>query len=490
MRAAIYTRVSQDQAGGRSVAEQEAECRAVCEREGWEIVRTFCDNDRSASKYAKKSRPEYVQLMTFIEQQQCDVLVTWESSRAQRDLSAYVALRDACEAAQVLWNYSGRTYDLSKADDRMSTGTDALISERESAQTRERILRATRANATAGKPHGKIPYGYAREYDPATGALLRQVIDEEQASIIRECASRFLSGESAHAIAKDLNAREVLPPYPYKFEMRNGNKVKVRNTKAKWEQTRLRRILTNPAYIAKRVHKGEIVGDAVWPAILDESSYYRCAAKFSDPSRKFCHDPAVKYLLSIIAECGVCGGQMVTRKSRDNGNGFSRSYACVSAWCVARKIDDVDAHVEAVLLERLSRPDALALFNDDDDAATGDILDEITALRGRLDGFYDAAAAGDITAQALARIEPGLLAQIKEQEARIKNSGVPTVLYDLVDAPKAVWETLSITQKRECIKTLMRVRILKAGKGKRHFDPNMIKIIWRESDEDVPIAQG
>ena len=55
IRAVIYTRVSQDRgAGKRSVGEQEAECRTLATGNGWTVVRVFPDNDRSASRYAKK----------------------------------------------------------------------------------------------------------------------------------------------------------------------------------------------------------------------------------------------------------------------------------------------------------------------------------------------------------------------------------------------------------------------------------------------------
>src|SRR3712207_5461062 len=157
LRAVIYTRVSSDPNDrGRSVTEQETDCRAVCAHNGWDVVRVFSDNDRSASRYATKVRREHRQLVTFLESGAADVLVTWESSRAQRDLRAYADLRDLCEERGVLLSYSGRTYDMSESDDRFSTGLDALLAERESDQTRKRVLRAVRANAEKGRPHGKL----------------------------------------------------------------------------------------------------------------------------------------------------------------------------------------------------------------------------------------------------------------------------------------------------------------------------------------------
>ena len=83
IRAVIYTRVSQDRgAGKRSVGEQEAECRTLATGNGWTVVRVFTDNDRSASRYAKKLRPGFTELLAFIEAGGAEVLMTWEGSVA------------------------------------------------------------------------------------------------------------------------------------------------------------------------------------------------------------------------------------------------------------------------------------------------------------------------------------------------------------------------------------------------------------------------
>src|SRR5918994_346960 len=95
--ALIYTRVSKDPQGrSRSPAEQEAECRAVCEREGWRVADVLSDAGRSASRYAKRDRPAWEDVKRRIATDGIDVLVTWESSRSSRDLAEFVPLRDLC----------------------------------------------------------------------------------------------------------------------------------------------------------------------------------------------------------------------------------------------------------------------------------------------------------------------------------------------------------------------------------------------------------
>ncbi len=342
--------------------------------------------------------------------------------------------------------------DVSRTDDSFQTGLDILLAEREVDQTRERVLRSMRANAASGRPHGKLTYGYTREYDPRSGALVRQIIHEEQAVVVRESAKRVLAGESIASIAKDFNRRGIKAP-----------------RSAEWVPTQIKRILVNPAYIAQRVHQGKVIGKADWPPILDEVTFRRCVTRLTDPSRKFTDEHAAKYLLSGIAVCGVCGS---TVKARPQRNGYF-SYVCKS-FCVARKMDCVDLLIETLVVARLSQPDAML----EDDEDTNPALEAIRDKRCRLEEFYDSAANGEISAAALARIEAKLLQEIEGLEKTLRRSAVPTSVHDLADNPE-VWQSLPISVKREIIKLLMQVRIMKSERGRKVFDPNQIEIEWR-----------
>lgn len=459
-RAAIYARVSSDPRGvGRSTDEQEADCRRIAEREGWTVVRTFVDSDRSASRFANGDRPAYRELIEFLKAGNADVLVTWEASRTQRDLDAYVKLRDLCRDAGVQWSYSGRTYDLSRTDDAFTTGLDALLSEREASVTRDRVLRAVTANAAAGRPHGRLTYGYRRLYDDNTGELVEQVVRDDQAAVIREAARRVLGGETPYAVAKDFNARGIPTP-------RNGKG---------WDLTQVKRLCTNPAYIAKRVHRGQIVGDAIWPPILDDATFYALASRLNDPKRLTQRDSSVKHLLSGIAVCGVCGGRIRVQKNR----GFL-AYLCVDGFHISRKETDVDEFVESLVIERLSQPDVLELMSEEQDrGALAEARGEAIEKRARLDGFYDAAAAGELTPAALARIESRLLPEIEAAEKRSHGGHVAPVLRDAAGPDISLrWAKIPLTVRREIIEALMTIRIMPTGRGRRNFDPEAIQIEW------------
>lgn len=457
MKAAIYTRVSQDRSQqGKSVASQEQECRDVCARNGWDVTAIYSDNDRSASRYASKARPEFQKLMA--ELQNYDVLVTWEASRATRDLEVYVALRTACRQSGVKWSYSGKLYDFARPDDSFSTGLDMLISERESDTTRQRVLRGVRQTAVAGKPHGRVPFGYIREYDPSTGQLLRQIPHPEESPVITEGARRALTGESLYAIAKDFHARG-LPLM--------GEKA--------WKANRLSRLLKNPTYAGKRVHQGKVIGEASWPALIPQEKWEALQAIITAPDRLQHRGTEPAWLLTGIARCGVCNGRMVR-----SHNGSNHSYICVENHCVARRMDPVDDFVTTLARRRLLQDDALTAIHQ---GATPDIAgaaQEVVELEARLESFYTQAADGSLSAQGLARIEAPLL--VKLDAARARLGALSTPQRPTITDPQATaeqWESLPLVKRREVIRTLMSIKIMPVKtRGRRTFDPETVSIEW------------
>jgi site-specific DNA recombinase len=473
-RALIYTRVSHDPKGrGRSVEEQASECRAHADREGWRVVAVMTDNDRSASRYAKGRRPEWERTKAAIEAGDVDVLVTWEASRTTRDLAVYTELRDLCSRHGVRWAYRGKVFDFDRVEDRYDTGRDALDAEREAGMTSERVRRAIRANALAGRPHGKRLYGYRRLYDERTGELVGQEPDPDEAPLIREAARRFLAGESARSIANDFNDRGVPTPH-------HGT----------WDLTRIRRILTNPAYNAQVVHRGEIVGPAQWDAILDDDTFQALAARFADPSRRSVRRAPKVRLLSGIARCGVCGAAMRYAKQggyEDRETGRRRNvrytYSCSGNHCTARDLASLEAFVTAVVLERLSRPDARAsLIHNGPDPAAVAAMEQAAELSARLEDAIEQFTAGKLSATTLAKIEDTLRPQIADAERRSRVAGLPTVAADIAaaDDPMATWDALADEQKREVIRALMEVVVLPVTvRGRRGFDPDTVRIEWR-----------
>lgn len=467
MRAAIYTRVSLDPTGrARSVGEQEAECRAVVERENWALSAVFTDNHISASRYSRKKRPEFQRLIDHVEGGNCDVLVTWEASRFTRDLKVYVELRDLCRSAGVLWCYSGRTHDLSRTDDRFSTGLDALLAERESDQTRDRILRTMRHQAVKGRPHGRLLYGQRRVYDPQTRELVRVELDPAQTAILHEVADRFLAGESFYLIARDLTERAVPTPHGAK----------------RWYPTNLSRLMRNPSYIGKRVHQGEVVADANWPTVFDADTWRQLQSTLTDPARNP-HRPrsTTRHLLTGIAVCGIHDAPVRLVKNR----GYP-AYGCPVAWDTVRRQTHLDTYVSEAVIAWMERAkaegvDPIPTGHDVQPAELSRIQTELDAVSARLDDLYAEARSGAVSMRALATIEPGLLAEVDRLNRRRVRLTIPRRVVGLIssDDIAAAFYDLDTVHQRAAIREIVVPAILPVGKGTRTFRPESVDLRWR-----------
>lgn len=462
MKAAIYVRASLDrQKKERSVESQENACREVCKSMGWDVAAIYRDNNRSASRYARRTREEFQRLIDDIAQY--DVILTWEASRAARDLGVYARLREECRKHGVKWFYSGKLIDFSRTDDAFSSGLDILVAERESSQTSERVQRGMKSGAEKGRPHGRLPYGYIREYDQNTGALLRQVPHPQEGPVITEAAERILDGETAYSIVKDFQARGL----PLRGEER-------------MQPNMLVRLLKNPTYAGKRVYRGEVFGDADWPPLIPAEKWEALQAILNDPARNK-RQPSPRgsepvHLLSGIARCGICGSVM----HRIVHHRKYESYYCKAKGCTSINKQHLDDLITQVVRARLSQPDALEAVNNRKDPDVGPVVAQIRELELRLEALYEQAANGEITPAGLAKVEAKVLGKLQEERARL--AGMGSVARPVITDPHALadgWEQLPLDKKRDTIRALMELQIVRASvPGRTVFEPERAKITW------------
>lgn len=479
----IYGRVSrlttkgEVQGEAKSVDEQIAECRAVAAREGWSVVAEHRDDGISASRFAKgKARPGWQSTMDLITSGKVQLLTVWEISRASRDRAVWTALLAACQENDVKIATGGKVHDPADPDDGFMIDLISALAVRESAMTSKRVRRAVRASIAAGKPPGKIPYGYRRVYDTISRDLIRQEIDPESGSIVREIARRILTGETTWGIATDLNKRQVPTPGAHQ-RARNGEETSA----GRWDITTVKRVAVSPTYCAIRTHKGAEVSEGQWPILITEQDHAILKAKLCDPARVTVRDNATKHLLSGLLECGLCGAACYSHR-----NGKIPSYECrgKAKPCLIRATRWVDQFVTDVIVARMGQDDALAAYaTDGDNAAAADAAEELTALKTRYDAFVDAGADGELSAAALARIEAKLLPQIADAERRATIKVASPVVAELAGpSARAVWDGWGLPQRREAIRALVKIRLLPARRGVRvngvQFDPDAVQIIW------------
>lgn len=490
--AVIYTRVSEDdQRQRRSVGEQEQECREAATDEGWAVARVFVDNDRSASRYARKVREQYAELLAYLDANPVDVLILWESSRGGRELESWAGLLNLCRRRGIrIHIYThGRTYDLENPRDWRTLAEDGVDSAYESEKTRVRILRSVRSGATRGKPHGKLLFGYRRTYDDR-GNFLAQVIDDSQAVIIREIARRVVKGEACYSIAQDLNERSISTPLAHALLAKAERTTDEEERKElidkanslEWDLTQVKRTVVNPGYIGKRVYRGEIIGDADWPPILGETEYAVCVARLNDPARRTMRDRILKHLLSgtAVGWKDECGGKMRVQKNRTH-----LAYICMKDFCTSIKLETLEDYVTDVILERLSRPDAAKIIRQPVEESKSDAeaaKATVDELKARMESFYAQASEGKLSATGLAAIEARLLPDIEAAEERVQTAVAYPMLLELatIDAA-AVWKSWNVAQRREAVRLLMDVRVLPTTRGARIFDPKRVSIRWKIS---------
>lgn len=454
MRSINYGRQSKGNA--KSIEEQILAMQQDAAEDGHETVAALQDSV-SASRFAKQARGDWAKLLKLIESGATDVVRLWEASRGSRSMADWVGFLDLCRTQGVLIRIltHHRTYDPRLARDRRSLIDDGNDSEYESEKTSERIRRTVLTTATKGGPGGKLEFGYSRTYNERR-ELVAQTINEAEAAIIREAATRVAKGEALRRIELDFAARGITT--------RKG---------APFDSTRIRRVCTNATYLGVRVHKGEVIGKAIWPAILDKATFELCVARLTDPTRKTWKDGSTKHLLSKIALCAECGSLM----NITNNRGI-QYYRCMVNFCAQVKVSDADRYVAdycrplMIRIREERRPSHTATPDDD----------TIERLEARLVEIEEAIANGELSARvggkSAKRVQDALDAYSRAATANVNTKIVRFV--------KGVWDDCTIEQQRNFVRAEVIVKIRKVGRVGRNGAPieDRVDIADVEFEED------
>ncbi|MEU2062860.1 recombinase family protein [Streptomyces sp. NPDC013455] len=497
--ALLYGRNSRDpRKKGRSVSDQLADGRTLCQTHNWVITDVFKDTGISASRHARRERDDFEALLDAIESVPTPagvrrICVAYEASRYYRDLEAYVRLRNACYDADVLLCYNNTVYDLSKREDRKATAQDAIAAEDEVELIRDRNVRTARLNAEAGGIWGRVPFGYTRKYDPDTGELIGQYEHPVRGPVVLKSFQHVDSGGSLASLLRWLKT----------------NPDAARHDGSKWDDYRVRYMLLNRVYIGERVHNGKAV-KAKWDPIkgLDtpegRAMFRRITKKLTDPARARPNEGRVKHLLSCLPLCGECGDDFYLR-SDQSGTGHARKdiYRCAENRDVSVSEPLLDAFVEEAVLTWLrNKEQARAALIPDDTQ----IAEEMRQAQEMLDLFEEELdEARELNRQrndqgrpllslaSLSAKEQDLLPKIEELQSKLQSAtGVPLLVQQLVNAvdPEELWygsdttAGLSLEQKREAIRQIVTVRVFKSRRPGRakYLDPARVTLSFVGSE--------
>lgn len=466
--AGVYRRCSQDRNDRASVSDQEKAGGARCEAEGWK-PRWYEDNDISASRFTMAARDDWARLLADLGAGILDVVWLWESSRGDRKLSEWARFLDLCRDRGILvWiETHGRGYDLGNARDWKTLAEDGVANHYASEETSLRVLRGLRGAAAQGRPHGLVHYGYVRRYNPVDGKYVTQEPDPETGLVAAEIITRAARNEPVSTIARDLDARGVRPPKA-PFGPLPENR--------RWSRQTVREIALNPEYTGcRRLPDGTFVPG--WVPVVSIETHLAAVAVLGDVTRSTQRPGRQQRLLSYLATCRECGGQLSGGKDYKG----RPQYRCNTPGCGCLHVSQewLDELVTLLVLRDLADPEAAGLYRGDDAEA-----ERHRAQAARLRAELDEWAAADITPRAYKIREAKLLPQIRKADRAAAAAEVPAVLSGLLAAEtlRDGWDyDLEVPARRAIIRALMDVSVARAADRTKaaRTDPDRVTIEWK-----------
>lgn len=442
------------------MSRQIEDCRRYAERCGYVVEEVYVDDDISA--WSGRPRPQFERMLNDLRARRIGAVVAWHLDRLTRHPRELEAFIDLCDELRVELGCVTGEVDLGSHIGRLTARMLGGLARYESDHKSERIRRKHEEIAAKGgvSGGGSRPYGY--EPDKVT-------IRAAEAAIVRECAARLLAGEPVRSIAKDLNGRGVTSA-----------------SGGTWSPQSLRRILASPRISGRRIHHGEIVAKAVWPAIISPKEGARIRALLANPQRRT-NRSARRYLLAGLLVCSHCGERLVARP-RDTGK---RRYACAKgpgfAGCGRTYInaDEVERFVtEAVLirldsaalqrtLERRQRkqPDAQRWLAE---------MEQAQQQLAELGAAYGNREISMVELRAARKPIEQRLTNARKQLGKVSRSSVIDRYVGNGEGLRAEWDSLDLSQQHAIVAAVLDSAIVGPGRrGYNRFDESRLTPVWR-----------
>jgi site-specific DNA recombinase len=250
LRCAIYTRKSSeeglDQAFNSLDAQREA-CEAYIASQaslGWRLVPEHYDDGGVSG--GTLERPGIQRLLHHIREGRIDVIVVYKIDRLTRSLMDFAKLVEIFDGHSVSFVSVTQQFNTTTSMGRLTLNVLLSFAQFEREVTAERIRDKVAASKKKGMwMGGVVPYGY-RAQDR------KLVIDEADAATVRRIFDRYLALRSVPALMLELNGEQVsdnvdlngsdpppVPRYPH-------------------SRGKIYHLLSNPVYIGKIRHKGEL----------------------------------------------------------------------------------------------------------------------------------------------------------------------------------------------------------------------------------------
>lgn len=470
----IYVRQSLDKDQTElAVARQERECRRVAKMRRIEVADVIRDNSVTASK---RGRPGYARLVQLMQSGAVATVLILRIDRLLRLNDELEELIQLVEQYKVKVITVEGDIDLSTPQGRLIARILVSVARSEMEVKGARHKLANQQRAEQGLPHpARRAYGYESD-----GVTLRP----DEVAVLREMASRFLSGWSYNEIAYDLNARGLTTAYGSPFY-----------------SVAIRQILTRKRYAGIREHNG-VDYPAAWPAVFDSETWARIQYGIKERSAQYADRPkAKKYLLTGLLYCGACGTPMVGMTTRDKSTRpLRRTYRCRGqgrvhrdeGGCgkVSRGAVPLHHFIRELVCARLDSPELAKLLSGGKSDVLGTKLHEREALMTRKNELVDMLADGTLDKagykRAVSRVEASLRALDREVEQLSLHNA--RGLLGAGESVREAWDRQTDGWRRKLLGLLIeRIDVLpgralpryKIGEQTYYFAPELIKVHWR-----------
>ena len=482
LRTALYLRESEDDQQG--IDRHRDDCLAMCQRKNWIVADQYVDNDESASPEHRngKPRPGLTRMLADVRAGKIDRIVCWHADRLYRHPRELEDIIDICTAHKVGLVTVNGELDLSNDTGRTVARILGAVArgevERKSARQKLAMLQRATKGGRAWWPHR--PFGYTMPTGRRGEDYQKPKLVKGEADAIRDAYQAVLAGDSLRSIAREWNAKGLTTPTKDSGGSQRGGQP--------WTGNAVRAILVSPRNAALRVYAPksadgkigpkEVVGAGDWPQIVSEELWRGVVAKLSDPARLTNGgSTARKYMLSGLAVCGKCGATMGShiRTKRP-------TYVCKSCLGTKRSVTDVDAWVVGLVVERLSRPDAVDLLVNRKRPDLAELRDRASALRARQDEV--SAELTDLSipvAKVKARLAD-LAGQLAEIEAKMSDNNRSHIFDGLISAQdvRARFAALGLDRQRAVINALLTVTILPGQPPRGAFRTELVPVRWKD----------
>ena len=301
--AVIYARYSSDSQTEQSIEGQLRVCQDYAKSNGILVVDTYIDRAMTGTN---DMRPDFQRMIKDSNKRQWDYVLVYKLDRFSRDkyettIHKHTLKENGVKLLSAMENIPDSPEGIILES--LLEGMNQYYSAELSQKVRRGLNESYRKGQYTG---GFILYGY-KVVD------MKNVIDEDEAEIVREIFTKYAQGYTATALARDFRARGI--------RTKKGHYI---------DDKRIYKIIENTKYNGKVIHGG-VVYDNIFPVIIDDVLWQ----KVQDIRRENQHSPGKKkdifdFILSGKLVCGDCKRTMVGESGTSKSGNLYYYYSCLS----------------------------------------------------------------------------------------------------------------------------------------------------------------